>query len=291
MVTKYNITEPASCIGVGLRDEHLSHIITHKPKIGWFEVLADNLFSLDERSLQKLEALRSDYPFSFHSVGTSIGSIDELDMHYLQGLKALINRFEPFDVSEHLCWSGVHGVHLHDLFPLPFTEETIAHVVQRVDQIQSFLGRQILLENVSSYHSFEESQMPEWEFVTQIAMRSESRILLDVNNIFINSKNHHFNAKEYINEIPGALVGEMHLGGGEQRDGYILDSHSTPIWDEVWELYEHALCVCGAVPSLIEWDNDIPEFSILEGEALKATQILARNRDYEKLSTDSRAIC
>ncbi len=258
--------------GIGLRDPHLEQIIEEKPNIGWFEIITDNLINADEKTLQMLEKIRSDYPFSLHSVGTSIGSVDDLNFDYLKELRKLSERLEPFSVSEHLCWSGAHGVHLHDLFPLPMTEETVLHVAERVEQIQEFFGHEILIENVSAYTDFVESEMSEPEFITQIARKSGSGILLDINNIFINSKNLGLDAKKYVSEVPKNLIGEMHLAGGEQREGYILDSHNCRVWDEVWDLYEYALGSYGQIPTLIEWDNDIPELSVLIDEAANANR-------------------
>jgi hypothetical protein len=252
----------------------LKRIIEEKPGIDWLEIIADNIIEADGPTLSRLDELRRDYPLSLHSVGTSIGSVDPLNFDYLKSLKRLIERLEPFSVSEHLCWSGAHGVHLHDLFPLPMTEETVRHVAGRIERIQDFFGRRILIENVSAYTEFEESEMSEPEFITRIARTSGSGILLDVNNIFINSYNFGRDAFMYVDEIPVGLVGEMHLGGGEQRDGYILDAHNSRIWDEVWDLYGHAVARFGTVPTLIEWDNDIPGLEVLLGEAEKANKIM-----------------
>jgi len=260
--------------GIGLREPHLRRIIEERPGIDWLEIIADNLIDADDHTLSRLEKLRRNYPISLHSVGTSIGSVDPLNFDYLKRLKRLIERLDPFSVSEHLCWSGAHGVHLHDLFPLPMTEETVAHVAGRIGQVQDFFGRRILIENVSAYAGFEESEMSEPEFITRIARVSGSGILLDVNNIFINSYNFNFDAGKYVDAIPVELVGEMHLGGGEQRDGFILDSHNCRIWGEVWGLYEHAVTRFGAVPTLIEWDNDLPELEVLLDEAGKANKII-----------------
>jgi hypothetical protein len=260
--------------GIGLREPHLSRIIEDKPDIDWLEIIADNLIDADESALSRLDELRRDYPLSLHSVGTSIGSVDPLNFDYLTKLKRLIDRFEPFSVSEHLCWSGAHGIHLHDLFPLPMNEETVRHTAGRIERIQDFFGRKILIENVSAYTEFEESEMSEPEFITRIARMSGSGILLDVNNIFINSYNFGLDPVKYVDDVQGDLVGEMHLGGGEQRDGFILDAHNSRIWDEVWELYGHAVARFGTVPTLIEWDNDIPGLEVLLDEADKANKII-----------------
>lgn len=258
--------------GLGLREPHIKRILNEKPDIGWFEVIADNLIESDENTLKMLEKIRADYPFSLHSVGTSIGSVDDLNFDYLAKLKKLAERLEPFSVSEHLCWSGAHGVHLHDLLPLPMNEETVFHVSERIEKVQEFFGREILIENVSAYMDFPESEMGEPEFITEIAKRSGSGILLDINNIYINSVNLGLDAKDYVSKVSSDLVGEMHLAGGEEREGYILDSHSCRVWPEVWDLYEFAIETHSQIPTLIEWDNEIPPLDVLMDEASKANE-------------------
>ena len=209
-----------------------------------------------------------------HSVGMSVGSTDPINWDYVGKIKALADRFQPAWVSEHLCWTSAHGVNFHDLLPLPYTEETINHVAGRISEIQDFLGRKLLIENVSSYLTFKESQMPEAEFISAVAEKADCGILLDVNNIYVSQYNHGDKAMDYIRSIPAERVGEIHLAGGEERDGYMLDTHSREVPDDVWEIYRAAVEHCGDTPSLIEWDNDIPEFSVLACEASKADQIL-----------------
>ncbi len=266
--------KPISKAGIGLRPQHLEYVLSELPSINWFEVLTDNYFGPGGESLKELEQIRSHYPITMHSVGMSIGSSDPINWDYVKQIKSLADKFDPGWVSEHLCWTSAHGVHFHDLLPLPYTEETINHVSDRISQIQDFLGRRLLIENVSSYLSFEQSQMNECEFVASVAEKADCGILLDVNNIFVSQYNHGDDAIAYIKSIPADRVGEIHLAGGEERDGYMLDTHSREVPEDVWTIYKAAIAHCGDTPSLIEWDNDIPHFTVLEQEASKATTII-----------------
>lgn len=271
-------------VGVGLREQHRKELTESPPQtVGWLEILADNFLDANEQTLQMLEALRETYPMSLHSVGSSIGSVDPLNKEYLLKLKKLIDRLDPFTVSEHLCWSSAHGIHLHDLFPLPMNEETVSHVSSRVSEIQDLFQRELLIENVSAYTTFPESTMDEPTFITEIATQSGSAILLDINNIFLNAENLDFNASKYIASIPKELVKEFHLAGGEKREGYILDSHSCPVWDEVWQLFTEGIRRFGAVPALIEWDNDIPPLETLLKEVDKATAVIQQQEGRDKI--------
>src|SRR3990167_4547356 len=210
------------------------------------------------RPLRVLEAVRRRYPVALHGVSLSIGSADPLDPAYLERLKALADRIDPAIVSDHLCWTGVEGGQLHDLLPLPFTEEAIRHVAGRVERVQESLGRRILLENVSAYVTYRHSTMPEWEFLAAVAERSGCGILLDLNNVYVNAYNHQFDPFEYLRRIPGGLVGQFHLAGHTDMGGYLFDTHSRPVIDQVWALYREALTRWGPVTTLIEWDEDIP---------------------------------
>ena len=261
---------PISGAGIGLRAQHVDYVLEHKPSIPWFEVLTDNYFGPEGQALEELEQIRSLYPITMHSVCMSIGSVDPIDWDYVAQIRDLATRFEAAWVSEHLCWTSAHGVHFHDLLPLPYTEETIVHVATRIKHIQDFLGMQILIENVSSYLSYSSSQMSECEFVTAIAEEADCKILLDVNNIYVSQYNHGEDAEQYICSIPADRVGEMHLAGGEEKEDHMLDTHSTPVSDEVWQLYDKAIQHCGPIPTLIEWDSDIPPFPVLAQEAEKA---------------------
>ena len=263
---------PISGTGIGLRALHYQEIIATRPNIPWFEVLTDNYMSPGGLPLYYLEKIREHYPIVMHSVGLSIGSTDPLDMDYLKGLKKLKDRFQPAWISEHLCWTSVHGKHFHDLMPLPYTPEVVAHVAERIRQVQDFMGERLVIENVSSYLNYKDSQMTEWEFVTQVAETADCDILCDINNIHISATNHSFDANQYIHAIPAKRVRQFHLAGFEDKGDYLLDSHSRPVSEEVWQLYRQALRRFGPVPTLIEWDADIPPLKTLLDEAHKADQ-------------------
>jgi len=236
----------------------------------WFEAISENYMDSGGRPIQILEDIRRHYPVALHGVSLSIGSTDPLHTQYLARLKHLIQRIEPHLVSDHLCWSGVGGENLHDLLPLPFTEEALRHVVSRVEEVQHFLGQKILLENVSTYITFRHSTLPEWEFLAQVAKRSGCGILLDLNNIYVNSFNHGFDPNVYLEAIPKECVGQFHLAGHTDMGKYLFDTHNTFIRDEVWALYEKALKRFGPIATLIEWDDALPEFQGLVAEAEKA---------------------
>jgi uncharacterized protein len=265
---------PIAGIGVGLRFPHLGHILRDKPEMGWFEVLTDNFFGPQGEALKQLEQVRGHYPIAMHSVGMSLGAVEPIDWDYVRAVDSLAGDFEPEWISEHLCWTTAHGVHFHDLLPLPYTEESVTHVAGRIRQVQDFMGRQLVIENVSSYISFKHSTLSEGEFVAAVATSADCRILLDINNIYTSQMNHGEAAQDYLKSIPPERVQEMHLAGGEERDGYLLDSHSRPVPPAVWQLYEAALRHCGSVPTLIEWDNDIPEFAVLQQQAALASKCI-----------------
>ena len=259
--------------GVGLRSEHYDAITREWPRMDWFEAISENYMDSGGRPLQVLEEVRRRYPVALHGVSLSIGSTDPLNQRYLERLKALADRIDPAIVSDHLCWTGVEGENLHDLLPLPFTEEAIRHVASRVQRVQEILGRRLLLENVSTYVTYAHSTMPEWEFLTAVAERSGCGILLDLNNIHVNAFNHQFDPSEYLRAIPGELVGQFHLAGHTDMGGFLFDTHSAPVIDRVWELYREGLTRWGPVATLIEWDEDIPAFARLAEEAEKARAI------------------
>jgi uncharacterized protein (UPF0276 family) len=270
-------TVPAAA-GIGLRAEHYRDVLETRPPIGWFEVHSENYFGAGGAPLFYLEKVRAEYPLSLHGVGLSLGSSDALDRGHLKRIKALVERFAPGLVSEHLSWSSVDGRYLNDLAPLPFTEEALSHVVSRIDQVQSELGRAILVENVSSYLEFTDSIMPEWEFVAETARRAGCGLLLDVNNVYVAARNHGFDPYRYVNSLPADRVREIHLAGFTVKqfaDGEILiDTHNRPVADDVWRLYRHALGRFGRLPSLIEWDADLPPLESLLAEAARAQAIL-----------------
>jgi uncharacterized protein (UPF0276 family) len=260
--------------GIGLRAPHCRDIIDTRPDIAWVEVHSENYFGDGGQPHQFLERIRRDHPLSLHGVGLAIGSAAPLDRGHLDKLARLIERYEPGLVSEHLCWGAAAGRHLNDLLPLPYTEEALAHVCTRIEQTQAHLGRQILIENVSSYLQFRHSAIPEWEFLAEVSARSGCAILLDVNNIHVSAVNHGFDALTYLNAIPAAAVREIHLAGFDASGPCLIDTHGTAVSDDVWTLYRAAIARLGPRPTLIEWDTDIPPLGILLAEAAKATQIL-----------------
>jgi uncharacterized protein (UPF0276 family) len=261
---------PRLGFGVGLRRPHYTYVLKTRPAIDWFEVIAENFMVDGGRPLEVLEGVRTNYPVVLHGVSLSIGSTDPLNCEYLRRLAELARRFEPAWISDHLCWTGVGGHNLHDLLPLPHKAETVIHVASRIREVQDFLGRHILIENVSSYLSYTQSTMPEWEFLRTVAEEADCGILLDINNIFVNAFNHRFDAKRYIDEIPAERVVQFHLAGHSDHGAYLLDTHDHPIRPEVSDLYEYAVRRYGPVATLIERDDNIPEFAELQAEADEA---------------------
>jgi len=266
-------------VGVGFRVPHYAHILTTRPAMDWFEVISENFMVRGGMPLANLEKLRAAYRVVPHGVSLSIGGPVALDRDYLTRLKALVDRIDPPWFSDHLCWSGVAGVHLHDLLPLPFTHEAVAHVAARVRQVQDFLGRPFALENVSSYLTFTASSMPEWEFLSEVAEKSDCGILLDCNNIYVSAQNHGFDANDYVDAVDPARVVQMHLAGHTDKGAYLLDTHSDHVNDATWALYRRALRRCGSTSVLIEWDDDIPTWDVLASEAAQARQIRSETLD------------
>ena len=267
------------CAGIGLRAPHYREILETLPDLGWLEVHSENYFGEGGQPLYYLEQIRKHYPLSVHGVGLSLGSVDPLSQDHLEKLKALIARFEPGLVSEHLSWSSFGGRFANDLLPLPYTEESLRHMCKRVAYVQDFLGRQILIENVSSYLQFRNSTIPEWEFVSEIASTTGCGILLDINNIFVNASNHGFDPVIYLEAIPASAIKEIHLAGFDTNGQCLIDTHGKPVVEEVWSLYRHSVRCLGRVPTLIEWDTDIPPLNVLIGEARKAGAILQERQN------------
>lgn len=259
--------------GLGLRVDHYQEILDGDPAIDWFEVLSENYMVPGGRPLEFLARFRARYPLVMHGVSMSIGSSDPLDRDYLTRLKQLAATVEPAWISDHLCWTGVDGINLHDLMPLPYTEEALGHVAARVREVQDVLGRRILLENVSSYAAFHASQISESEFIAEIARRADCLILLDINNIFVSSCNHGFDALDYLVDIPVERVQQFHLAGHENHDGLIIDTHDAPIVDPVWDLYAQAVRRFGPVSTMIERDDRIPPLAELLAELDQARAI------------------
>ncbi len=276
-------TIPAQA-GIGLRAPHYRGLQDTQPKVGFVEVHSENYFGLGGAPLDYLERARERYPVSLHGVGLSLGSTDPLNREHLRKLKTLADRIEPGLVSEHLCWCSVDGRYLNDLLPLPYTEEAIAHVAPRIQAVQDFLGRRILIENLSSYVRFRHSALTEWEFVTAVAEAADCDILLDINNVYVSSRNHGFDARDYLRAIPAARVKEIHLAGhtvkpvdgedGGMSGEILIDTHNAPVCDEVWALYRDAIARLGRVPTLIEWDSDLPALDVLVAEAGHADALM-----------------
>ena len=260
--------------GIGLRAAHVRDVLSMRPRTPWFEVHSENYFADGGPALAALARIRADYPVSLHGVGLSLGSTDPLDGAHLAKLQRLIARVEPSLVSEHLCWSSVDGRHFNDLLPLPYTREALEHVCARVSRVQDVLGRELLVENVSSYLAFADATMPEWEFVAALAHRTGCRLLLDVNNVYVNAVNHGFDPDAYIAALPAAAVAEIHLAGFETTAAGLVDTHGAPVAQDVWDLYARTLARLGPRPTLIEWDTAIPAFAVLEGEAATAQRHL-----------------
>ncbi len=265
---------PIQGAGVGLRTPHYAYIEQEQPSIPWFEVLVDNYLVKGGSPLRHLELVRRDYPITFHGVGMSLGSTDPLNRDYLERLKDLVERFQPAYVSDHLCWVSAEGRYGHELFPLPYVESVVNHIVERVQCVQEFLGRSILIENVSSYLTYKISDMEEWDFLSLIAERADCEILLDINNVYVSARNHGFDPEDYILKVPVDRVRQFHLAGHEDQGTHLLDSHSHSVHDSVWELYKKTLLHLGPLPTLIEWDNNIPEFPVLYAEAAKAQGLM-----------------
>ena len=264
--------------GIGLRAPHRRELLERRPAAAWLEVHSENYFAEGGRAVAELDALRRDYPLSLHGVGLSLGSADPLNDDHLSRLKRVVERYAPALVSEHLCWVSYGDAYLHDLLPLPYTEEALTHVVLRIQAVQEQLGRQILIENVSSYLEFEHSAMPEWEFLREVAARSGCGILLDVNNVYVSAVNHGFDAHAYLAAVPADAVQEIHLAGHTRREvegvELLLDTHDQQVAEPVWALYRHALALTGPKPTLIEWDSALPTLDILLDEARKADEQL-----------------
>lgn len=267
------MTRPFLGFGLGLRTEHYAYIEQHKPDVDWFEILSENYMVDGGKPLNHLDTIRNDYPMVMHGVSLSIGSTDALNVTYLKKLKQLIHRVQPEWISDHLCWTGVNGTNTHDLLPLPYNEDTIEHVVNRVTQVQDYLGQRILLENLSSYVTYKDSDMTEWEFFNEVARRADCLMLLDLNNIFVSAHNHHFNPVDYINAIDVERVMQFHLAGHSYNGEMIIDTHDEDVCDPVWALYATALKRFGAVSTMIERDDNIPSFEVLRDELAIAESI------------------
>jgi len=259
-------------VGLGLRSPHILQIQQEMPDIPWFELLADNYLHAGEEDLCLLDHISEHYLLTFHCVGMNLGGTDPLDYDYLKKIKNLRERYNAKWISDHISWCAHQGRHHHDLLPLPYTEEAISNTVDRIQKVQDFLGERILIENASTYITLKDSAIPEWEFITEIAKSADCYILLDINNIYVNSQNHKFDAIEFLKKIPPERVKEFHLAGHEKSEHLLIDTHGTAITKDVWQLFEAALEFFGIVPTIIERDNNIPELNELISEMLKANQ-------------------
>jgi uncharacterized protein (UPF0276 family) len=261
--------------GLGLRPAHYETVLNESPAVDWFEIISENYLVPGGKPLHYLDRIRARYPMVMHGVSLAIGSTDPLNRDHLRQLKELAARIEPAWISDHLCFTGAHGVNVHDLLPLPYTEEAIRHVVARVSEVQEYLGRRILLENVSSYVTYPESEMHEWDFLGEIAERADCLILLDINNIYVSGFNHEFDPRAYLEAVPVGRVRQFHLAGHRNRGDYIVDTHDEPVIDPVWRLYETAVRRFGRVSTMIERDDNIPPLPTLLAELDQARRIAA----------------
>lgn len=259
--------------GIGLRHQHLQQVIDEQPNIDWFEVHSENFF-YNNFATHQLEQIADKYPLSFHGIGLSIGSVDGLNQQHLQNLKNAVDRFKPDLVSEHLSWSSIDNHYLNDLLPLPYTQKSLNNFADKVKETQDFLGRQILIENPSSYLCFKESNIPEWEFFAALPDLSDCGLLLDVNNVFVSCFNHNYQVSDYLKNIDTNEVLEIHLAGYSRKEleqgAILIDDHAKQVSNEVWDLYQTTLNKIGNKPTLIEWDSNIPDLSVLLNEAQKA---------------------
>jgi len=252
--------------GLGLRTDHYQEVLDTKPNVDWFEVISENFMIDGGKPKYFLHAIREHYPIVMHGVSLSIGSTDPLDMNYLRKLKVLINEVQPEWVSDHLCWTGAHQTNTHDLLPLPYNEEAINHLVERIQRVQDFLGRQILMENVSSYLTYHNSEITEWEFYNEVINRADCLALLDINNIYVSARNHDFSAEDYLAGMNKNRIRQFHLAGHTDYGDYVIDTHDHKVADPVWELYQKALKKFGWVSTMIERDDNIPPLKDLMAE-------------------------
>jgi len=268
--------------GIGLRMPHVARVLHERPRIAWLETHSENLFAAGGSFNTAMEQIRADYPLSLHGVGLSLGSADRLDDAHCLRLRKVVDHYQPALVSEHLCWGAVGTRHSNDLLPLPFTEEAVKLLVSRIGQVQEALKREILVENISTYLRFRDGEYTEWDFVAEVVRRSGCGLLCDVNNIFVNSVNHDFDPHVYLRSLPRAAVKEIHLAGFTRKEGLpvplLIDSHSRPVDSAVWDLYDEAIGLFGPTPTLIEWDQDIPELEVLLVEAAHAEEVLDAHR-------------
>ena len=274
---KNSLREPFQGFGLGLRPRHYNSFLAQPQAVDWLEVISENYMVQGGKPLAMLDRIRADYPIAMHGVSMSIGSVSPLDHGYLQRLKALADRIQPMWVSDHLCWTGVHGTNLHDLFPLPYTEEALRHVAARVREVQETLGRRLVLENVSSYIDYASSEMSEWAFLTALAEEADCLLLLDVNNIYVSGMNHGFDPRDFIDGVPAHRIQQIHVAGHSNLGDVIIDTHDAPVPDEVFDLYAYACRRFGPVSTMIERDDSIPPLEDLIVELDRVGAVAARH--------------
>lgn len=272
-----SLREPFQGFGLGLRPRHYNSFLAQPQAVDWLEVISENYMVQGGKPLAMLDRIRADYPIAMHGVSMSIGSVSPLDHGYLQRLKALANRVQPMWISDHLCWTGVHGTNLHDLFPLPYTEEALRHVAARVREVQETLGRRLVLENVSSYIDYASSEMSEWAFLTALAEEADCLLLLDVNNIYVSGMNHGFDPRTFIDGVPAHRIQQIHVAGHSNQGDVIIDTHDAPVPDEVFDLYAYACRRFGPVSTMIERDDSIPPLEDLIAELERVRAVAARH--------------
>ena len=256
--------------GVGLRTTHFAHVLGERPAVDWFEILSENFMHTGGRPLEVLDRVAEHYPIVMHGVSMSLGTTDPLDRDYLRELKALAERVDAVWLGDHVCWTGVGGRNSHDLLPLPYSEEALARIVANTRAAQDLLERPLVLENPSTYATFRGSTMDEPEFLGRLAEEADCALLLDVNNVYVSSRNHGFDPLEYLEAVPYDRVVQIHLAGHSDHGTHCIDTHTGHVAPAVWELYEHAIRLGGPTPTLVEWDADIPPFDVVHGEALEA---------------------
>lgn len=272
------LTSPCPGFGLGLRPTHYPALLDAPAPLDWLEIISENFMVEGGRPMAVLDRLRGDYPMAMHGVALSIGSADELDRDYLGRLKALADRVDPLWISDHFCWTGLNGANSHDLLPLPYTEEAVRHLVRKVRQVQDVLGRRLVLENVSSYLGYAQSEMSEWAFISAVASEADCLLLLDVNNVYVSSVNHGFDPLTYLHGLPAGRIQQIHLAGHSVHDTHLVDTHDQPVCEEVWALYDVACGMFGEVATMIERDDNIPDLHVLLAELDRARMIATQAR-------------
>lgn len=272
-------------VGMGLRPPHYPYLEAHpSTAVSWFEAISENYMDSRGRPLEVLTSVRKNYPVALHGVSMNVGSTEGVRLDYLNKLRDLIDQVEPFIVSDHLCWTGVPSHNLHDLLPLPYTEEAIQTVVNNIDFVQNYLHRPMVFENISTYIGFRNNEMSEWEFVTEVTKRSGCALLLDLTNTYINANNHGYDVRDFVNSIPLDRVAQIHLAGPRDYETYMFDTHSEEIPEPIWDLFSALAPRIRHIPISIERDDNIPEFQDLEYEVIKAALILEKSYDTQRTS-------